>query len=142
MPGRGKEGKTRLLDELCAEHGDERKYAIKLLNDALPAATGAPRPGPQPRYEPVSEVIAAIGNAAEQPCGKRLVEALRLWLPFYPRHFAPLLPTQKKLLGDISAATIDRLLGPRKAGATQRLVRDQARHDPAHANPGGGRAME
>jgi hypothetical protein len=32
---RGREGKTRLLDELCEDHGYERKYAIKLLNGSL-----------------------------------------------------------------------------------------------------------
>ncbi len=29
--GRGKEGKTRLIDEFCEHHGYERKHAIKLL---------------------------------------------------------------------------------------------------------------
>jgi hypothetical protein len=36
--GRGKEGRTRLLDEFCEHYGYERKYAIKLLRGV---------PGPQ-----------------------------------------------------------------------------------------------
>ena len=39
------------------------------------------------------------------------------WLPFYPRHFGPLLPRQKRLLKEVSAATLDRLLAARKAKA-------------------------
>lgn len=37
--GRGKEGKTRLLDEFCEHYSYERKHAIKLLGDGLPKAT-------------------------------------------------------------------------------------------------------
>jgi hypothetical protein len=29
--GRGREGRSRMLEELCADYGYERKYAIKLL---------------------------------------------------------------------------------------------------------------
>ncbi len=41
--GRGKEGKTRMLDEFCEQHGYERKHAIKLLGDQLPKAKGGDR---------------------------------------------------------------------------------------------------
>ena len=46
---RQREGKTRMLDELCEDYGCERKYASKLLRDAVPppgspAANGWPRP--------------------------------------------------------------------------------------------------
>ncbi len=36
---RKREGKSGMLDELCEDYGYERKYAIKLLRGALPAAT-------------------------------------------------------------------------------------------------------
>ncbi|MGO8930022.1 MAG: hypothetical protein ACLQU3_24405 [Limisphaerales bacterium] len=74
-----------------------------------------PRPGPEPKYEPVQEVVERIWTGAEQLCGKRLAPALELWLPHYARHYGPLLPTQKKLLGSISAATLDRMLAQSKA---------------------------
>ena len=70
--GRGKEGKTRMLDEFCEQYGYGRKHAIKLLGDQLPKAKGAVRVGAEPVYEPVREVIAHIWKASEQLCGKRL----------------------------------------------------------------------
>jgi len=115
--GRGKAGKSRLLDEFCEQHGYERKYAIKLLQAPAPGRPGDPRPGPEPKYEPVREVVERIWGCAEQVCGKRLAPALELWLPHYQRHYGGLLPSQKKLLGAISAATLDRLLADRKARA-------------------------
>lgn len=114
--GRGKEGRTRLLDEFCEHYGYERKYAIKLLSATV--SENGPKsspPGPEPKYEGVSEIVTHIWKAAEQLCGKRLVQALPLWLPHYERHFGKLLPRQKKLLQAVSAATLDRLLAPQKA---------------------------
>jgi len=40
--GRGKEGKSRLLDEFCEHHGYERKYAIKLIQNSIACAVGVP----------------------------------------------------------------------------------------------------
>ncbi len=40
-----------------------------------------------------------------------------LWLPHYAHHFNRLLPTQQKLLRELSAATADRLLAERRAHA-------------------------
>src|SRR5215472_251220 len=82
--GRGLEGKGRLLDEFCEHYGYERKYAIKLLGRTVGPALGQrSRPGPEPRYGPVLEVVERVWAAAEQLCGKRLVEALPLWVPHY-----------------------------------------------------------
>jgi len=105
---RGKLGKTRLLDELCEQFGYSRKHAIKLMRGA--AAVRRRRPGPPPRYEPIQEVVERIWSRAEYLCGKRLVAALRLWLPHYAQHFGRLLPCQQRLLGEVSSATLDRLL--------------------------------
>jgi hypothetical protein len=119
---RGKGGKSRLLDEFCEHYGYERKYAIKLLNAELEAGIERqPPPGPTPKYEPVQGVISQIWRAAEQLCGKRLASALPLWLPHYEGHYGKLLPSQKKLLGQISAATLDRLLASERAQCTRRL---------------------
>jgi hypothetical protein len=112
---RNKEGKARLLDEFCEQHGYSRKHAIKLLGDSLPKPQGQSPPGPQPKYLPVREVLQRVWQAAEQLCGKRLAPALALWLPHYAKHFNPLLPSQKKLLSRISPATIDRLLADCKS---------------------------
>ena len=113
--GRGKEGKGRLLDEFCEHYDYERKYAIKLLQGRPEPSQPRARPGPEPKYEAVVEVVERIWGCAEQLCGKRLAPALGLWLPHYARHYGRLLPTQKKLLGSISPATLDRLLSECKA---------------------------
>ena len=51
-PGRGKEGRGRLLDEICALCGYERKYASKLLSGVhpLPGESGRARGGSPARY--------------------------------------------------------------------------------------------
>lgn len=112
---RGREGKTRMLNELCEDHGYERKYAIKLLNGSLPEPSGRPRPGPVPQYEVIEPIVRQMWLAAEQPCGKRLVPILRQWLPFYERRFGEVSWQQRKLLRQVSAATLDRLLSGARA---------------------------
>lgn len=113
--GRGKAGKSALLDEFCEHYDYERKYAIKLLGSAPSGGGSQERPGPEPKYEPVLEVVERIWTQAEQLCGKRLAPALALWLPHYSRHYGRLLPCQKKLLAAVSPATLDRMLAGRKA---------------------------
>ena len=71
--GRGKEGKSRLLDEFCEHYGYERKYAIKLLQGGAAAVAPRLRLGPEPKYEPVQEVVERIWTGAEQLCGKRTI---------------------------------------------------------------------
>lgn len=83
--GRGREGRTKLLDEFCELCGYERKYAIKLLRGQrrIPGKA-AKKAGSKPTYgEPTRAVLKEIWLAAEQPCGKRLKAALPLWLPHY-----------------------------------------------------------
>jgi hypothetical protein len=86
---RGKEGKSRLLDEFCEQYSYDRKHAIKLLSDWFPKPTHQPKQGPEPKYEAVSEVLKHIWKASEQLCGKRLAPAskagARLTLCPYPR---------------------------------------------------------
>ena len=108
--GRGSEGKSRILDELCEQYGYHRKHAIRLLNGS--GVVRKSPPGPQRQYEPIAEVVEKIWVAGEQPCGKRLVEMLPLWLPHYQRRYGKLLPRQRKLAEQVSPATLDRLLAP------------------------------
>jgi hypothetical protein len=113
--GRGREGKSRMLDEFCEDHGYERKYAIKLLSGTLPVPSGRVRPGPERRYELVEPVVRQMWLTAEQPCGKRLAPILRQWLPYYERRFGELSGRQRQLLRHASAATLDRMLAPARA---------------------------
>ena len=107
---RQREGKTRMFDELCADYGYERKYASKLLGDAVPAPSGRTHPGPARQYERIEPVVRAIWLAAEQPCGKRLAPALPLWRPHYQGLHGKLSAKQRELLRDVSPAPLDRLL--------------------------------
>ncbi len=111
---RGCEGRSRMLDELCEQYGYHRKHAIRLLNGQ--AGPRKSPPGPEPQYGCISELVERIWAAGEQPCGKRLVQMLPLWLPHYQRHYGRLLPSQRKLTERISAATLDRLLRPLRSG--------------------------
>jgi hypothetical protein len=85
---RNTEGKSLILDELCEEYKFHRKHAIRLMN-AVAKEPLQPiiRLGPEPRYESIAAVLETIWKAAEQPCGKRLVEALPLWVPFYQKRY-------------------------------------------------------
>ena len=114
--GRKDQGKSLILDELCETFGFHRKHAIRLMN-ASADQPGGPviRLGPEPRYESIGPVVEKIWESAEQPCGKRLVEALPLWVPFYQKRYEPLTAKQRKLLQTISAASLDRLLAKSKA---------------------------
>lgn len=111
---RGKRGKSVLLNEVCEQYGYSRKHAIKLLGDGL-GRRGKRRPGKAPVYGEVREVVERVWKAAEQACGKRLVVALPLWLPHYEKHFEPLSRGQRRLLGKVSASTLDRLLSEVRA---------------------------
>ena len=59
--GRGKGGRSRLLDEFCEHYGYERKYAIKLLGGRSEPSQPRPRLGPEPKYEAVVEVVVHKG---------------------------------------------------------------------------------
>jgi hypothetical protein len=112
---RNREGKSRMLDELCEDFNYERKYAIKLLGGTLPASPGRAHPGPERLYEVVEPVVKHIWLSSEQPCGKRLAPILRQWLPFYELRHGRLSGRQRQLIRQISAATLDRLLAPARA---------------------------
>jgi hypothetical protein len=113
--GRGRAGRSRLLDEVCALCGYERKYASRLLGGGRPIAgeKGTRRGGSQAIYGAAErEVIKVIWLGAEQPCGKRLKAALPLWLFFYEKRRGQLDRKVKAKVLAASAATIDRLLAP------------------------------
>lgn len=113
--GRGKIGRSLLLDEICALCGYDRKYAIKVLGGKRPVlGTGSrPRGGSCAQYgDAEREVMKAIWLAGEQPCGKRLKPALGIWMPHYENLYGLLLPELKENVLAASPATIDRLLAP------------------------------
>ena len=119
---RNKSGKALILDELREEYGYHRKHAIRLMKAPVcPQEQRGLRSGPEPQYESIGPILKKIWEASEQLCGKRLVEALPLWVPFYEKSCEALSAKQRKLLMEISSASADRLLAPFKA-ANQRGI--------------------
>jgi hypothetical protein len=112
---RSREGKSRMLDELCEDYDYERKYAIKLLRGGVGVASRRAHPGPERRYAVVEPVVRQIWLTAEQPCGKRLAPILRQWLPYYEGRYGGLSARQRSLIQQVSPATLDRLLAPARA---------------------------
>ncbi len=120
---RGRQGRSRMLDEVCEQFGYSRKHAIKLLRAKLPLASGRPKPGPRRVYgEEVLRVVKALWLASEQLCGKRLAPALELWLPYYERREGRLPVRLRRKVLAASPATLDRLLEPARMEAPRRAM--------------------
>ena len=116
---RDREGRGRMISDVCEQFGYSRKHATKMLG-AKAGWGGDPavRKGRPALYGPeVVEVLLRIWKAAEQPCGKRLVAMLAQWLPYEEKEHGRLTPAVREKVLGISAAQVDRLLAPHKAGA-------------------------
>jgi hypothetical protein len=115
--GRGREGRSRLLDEFCELCGYERKYAIKLLSSMRrPSGHAGKRGGSEAKYgEAEGKVLKAIWLGAEQPCKIRLKAAVGIWLPHYELERGPLECESREKLLRMSATTMERLLSSFKA---------------------------
>lgn len=112
--------KEKILDGLIASTGYDRKYAITVLNsiDVKPLRkpkAKATTVRKQKYNEDVKQALVTVWLAANQICGKRLT-------PFLPElvsvlesrgHLSLPADVRKRLLG-ISAATVDRLLKPKR----------------------------
>lgn len=111
----GKAYKARLLDEVCEVCDYERKYAVKLLNGTRKPSVGTR--GRKSEYND-PELIKALKTCWLRTglmCGKRLKQALPLWLKHYEKHHGALSAECREKLLKISPASIDRLLKPFKA---------------------------
>jgi hypothetical protein len=111
-----REKKSEILNELCANFGYNRKYAIRKIQAFLKPknSSGPHSPGPRPRYRDsaVLKVLQQIWLAAHLPCSKRLKALLPIWLPPYQAQFGTLASSCLGQLAAISPATIDRVLKP------------------------------
>jgi hypothetical protein len=108
--------KTRILDEFCEVCGYHRKYAVRLLSARERPEKRASRAGQASVYSAPGLVptLKRVWLAADQPCGKRLVALLPLWLPADEARHGAYPAELKAQLESISAATVDRLLRPAK----------------------------
>lgn len=100
-----KKRKGKILDEFCQVCGYTRKHAIRILKGQLHSRIK--RPGPKSKYqrEDVLRALQELWQLMNQMCSKKMVIAFADWLPFYQAK-----DEVKKLLLEMSASTIDRLL--------------------------------
>ena len=115
--GRGREGKSRLLDELVEVCELSRKHAIKSMNQTVGSTVGRTETqGRKATYgDAERKVIKIIWLAANQACGKLLKPMIKIWLPHYEKQHGRLGNGLRKKRKAISARSIDRLLAPEKA---------------------------
>src|SRR6476620_7635614 len=90
--------KSRILDEFVAVTGDERKYAIAVLNH--PPQAHPPRPRLKARrYTPqVKDALVKLWRVADGICAKRLVPALPRLIAALERHDELRLEAETKAL--------------------------------------------
>ena len=114
---RGREGKSKLLDELVEVCGLNRKHAIKLMNQPLGSTVGRIETRGRKVIYGDSErgVLKGIWLAASQPCGKLLKPMIAIWLPHYERRHGRIDKVVRERLESVSPRSIDRLLAPVKA---------------------------
>jgi len=112
-----KRGKSRILDELCANTGWHRNHARKALAAALQPKIVTPRsPRPVTYGDDVIEALTVCWTVLGMPAGKRLAPMLGE-LAAVLRHFGELTldADTAVLLASMSAATIDRRLADERA---------------------------
>ncbi len=82
--------KTQILNRLCEGYGLHRKSVVRRLNRV--DKPKKQRSGRKPAYISKSLLLPLkqIWLATDLMCGKRLKQALPLWLPFYELIYEPL----------------------------------------------------
>src|SRR5581483_2898624 len=111
-----------ILDEVCANCGYHRKYAIRLLNGSPPRSrpVGMRRPravhyGPQ-----VISIFKAVWEAADYPWSVRLKALLAAWMPWIRRRFRVSAELERQLL-TLSPRSIAYRLAAHKRAQRRRL---------------------
>lgn len=108
-----KQEKKKILDEFSTNCGYNRKYSIRILNGKLNTESPEKRVR-QKKYdsEELRDYIIKTWKASNLPCSKRLKPIINIWLPKFIESGERLTNETIKLLHEISAATIDRILKP------------------------------
>ncbi len=116
--------KKAILTEFVAVTGYHRKHAIRVLRGAGCESTGrAPRAVRRLYDEAVRQALVILWEASDRVCGKRLKALLSVLIEALERHGHLRLDgaVRTRVLA-ASAATIDRLLKPARAGVRKRAV--------------------
>jgi hypothetical protein len=108
--------KGQILDEFCKTSGYHRKHANRLLNQGVRRSQRR-KCGRKVEYDPavLLQPLKRIWLATNQMCGRRLKEALPLWLPHYQSNYGPIEVATVESLMKMSSSTIDRFLKPLRA---------------------------
>ena len=133
--GRGRKGRSRLLDEVCALCGYERKDAIKPCfagRVRFLAESGRKRGGSVPRYGEAELAVLKVGRALRRTTlwKASLHAALPNWLPSYEKRSGELSSARRgSHLPAMSPASIDRLPAPCRASVgSSRPLRNASGH--------------
>jgi hypothetical protein len=100
-----------MLEEFCRVTGYHRKAAVRLLREG-PGPAGKERRGRPVTYgPPFREALEVAWEALDRPCGKRLQPFLPDLIAHLERHGELSVDEEVRgLMGQVSAATVDRLL--------------------------------
>ena len=108
-----REQKTKILNEFVEVTQYHRKYALQLLGRAPDPAEPKPRIGRRIYQEAVQEALVLFWEASDRLCGKRLKPLIPVLVEAMEHHgHLHLHPAVREQVLTVSAATIDRLLGP------------------------------
>lgn len=112
-----KKERSLILKEFCSVSGYERKYAAKFIKKKQHLKKQ--KPGPKATYnDHVVHHLKYLWERMNHMCSKKLVAAIPLWMPFYKDVDAE----TKRLLLQISPATVDRLLKPARSSFAGRGI--------------------
>jgi hypothetical protein len=107
--------RIKILDEFVALTCYHRKHAIRVLREEISPAT-AMRARNRVYDEAVGRALTVLWEAADRVCGKRLKALIPMLVDAMERHgHLDLDPVIKTKVLQVSAATIDRVLGAARA---------------------------
>ena len=103
--------KSQILNEVCANLGFNRKYAVRWLRNHKPTSRQQKpknKPGPKPQYQhpDLLKALKEIWIATNLVCSKRLKAAIPNWIGHYQQIHGFLDPEILKKLHKISPSTI------------------------------------
>ena len=116
-----KVAKSKMLEEFCKVCKYNRKYAIRLLNAAIPDKQSKGHRKRSCVYSQTAlSILEAIWKASGHLCSQRLKEALPLWIPFARKRFRITEELEQEMLS-ISPRQIDNRLRSKKMQLKKRI---------------------
>lgn len=104
--------KTRILDELCAQCGYHRDYAIRILNQKQATRLKLLKGRPSIYPQSLSPHIKTLWRMMNRICHSRMKAALPVWIHFYQNDEQGVLLTEseRELLLKMSSASLGRFI--------------------------------